>query len=140
MTQPSTYGKRLLKLRDHLKTLKPEQYRHVLYVTSYDGHPCGTVACAFGHAVASRIFHGLRHLAITHGKAEKGVCPYLFKKTKYGDRDISVRNEAENFFGPGAIDLIFGLSAYGNVRQPVLTDVIKRIEVVVASAEYSNKH
>lgn len=118
-----TFGRRLLKLRDYLKTLPARQYNHALIVTRFNVHPCKSVECAFGHAVHSGIFHGLRQLKMT----EDGI---LFRGNNWNGY-IDNEEEAEKFFGPSTWSKIFGGFAWR--ESPSKAEVIHRM------TEYADK-
>ena len=136
------FGKRLVKLHKYLGSLKPAQYNHGSLVTTLGPTPtaCGTVACAFGHAVLSGEF---KDIPVT-ASVKRGVKPDA--DGKFEDNDITfkalkglVRSEinrlgvpvevnasglytdgagidtktaADVYFGPGAWKYIFDVDAY----------------------------
>jgi hypothetical protein len=117
------YANRLLQLMDYLKRIKPERYRHdcLVDVERYrsDGgvpkNSCGTVACAFGHAVISGKFP---HMGLTirawHPNPKvnrkdhnyRGSEDIVSMKTNSG-KHLSSEKEANKFFGPGSWEHIF---------------------------------
>ena len=51
------FGRRLAALHRYLSTIPSSHYNHSSLAESYDkANPCGSVACAFGHAVVSGKF------------------------------------------------------------------------------------
>jgi hypothetical protein len=128
--QRKIFANRLLKLRDYLKTLKGKQYDHSSLVTYKNGHPCKTVACAFGHAVASKLFRELP-LKIVQGKHFPEDF-YIHDKEVDGEADVE--EWANTFFGPNSWDNIFDDcdAEYGVPSKDVTRKmVVKRIEEFV---------
>lgn len=131
--QRRTFANRLLRLRDYLKTVKDSKYEHECLVSGVDPkHPCGTSACAMGHAVVSGKFPamGLR--------VQGGFAGYDVSRGFYVDPDIivSVRNgkavkvnyHANKHFGPKAWQQIFDAGDnYDWEKQVTRTTVINRI-------------
>lgn len=126
------YGKRLLKLADLLKSLKPKQYDHSVYIRNPEEDEeaarrvaaCGTVGCALGHAaVNNKMFPGL------------DLSWNLWFRRRNGNPlgEITEVFEANEFFGADAYGLIFSSSAYDKSHCDVKrAEVIKRIRKVAA--------
>lgn len=137
------FGNRLKRLYNYLGTLKPSQYNHDSLVTSLTpkAPACGTIACAFGHAVASGQFKGLPMTAHVRRGAkpdEKGLfdeSDISFKVQKAAVRSelkvlkgrgakqdcdsfyhdmsrVNSETAADTYFGPGAWANIFDIDAY----------------------------
>lgn len=152
--QRRRFGNRLRRLHAYLGTLKPQQYDHDALVTdlpSEKAPSCGTVACAFGHAVTSGKFKdipatayvprnvkpdakGLYHENDIHYKVLKAsVTAHL--KANGIDREGHYPNmelAADSYFGPGAWDNIFDICAFSYCGSggKVLKTVRQRIKTI----------
>lgn len=130
------FGSRLKRLHAHLGTLKPSQYNHDSLVDALNpkAPACGSIACAFGHAVISEKFKGL-HTTVTlkpnavidsKGRVsdddlkfkvidQPGLKRYLkaagLKVCENSDLD-DFSTAADAYFGPGAWNAIFDTEAY----------------------------
>lgn len=116
-----TYGTRLLKLRDYLKSRSDGKYNHLNLVSRCNAsHPCQSVACAFGHAVISGKFHGLRHLKLD----SRDIVRRGRNLDSWG-KFINTEAEADAFFGPSTWDAIFGTWSWFGC--PTRKDVVVRM-------------
>lgn len=116
----AVFRERLLKLAGYLRKLPKGRYNHSNFITSMN--PCGTVACAFGHAVDSKLFpdiglfpdinHSSGHWELVSLDAKEG-----WRTENYAD-----------YFGPRAYADAFSTYAYGH--HVTRNMVIKRLEVL----------
>lgn len=128
------FGNRLKRLYAYLGTLRAENYNHSTLAERINvKHPCGSVACAFGHAVISEKFKGLQARYRIYGDAKTdangAVCDYNFEFdvisesaireavqaigcTLENDEGDTMSAAADAYFGPGAWEVIFDEGAY----------------------------
>jgi hypothetical protein len=158
-TQRRRFGNRLKRLHAYLGELKPRHYDHDSLVSELDTKaPCGSIACAFGHAVVSGKFKGIHTVAevrrgvkpdekgrvhdynLTYKVIDKpGLKQFLKAEGLKLDEGSSIDNfgtTADAYFGPGAWAAIFDTKGYqwhGRGRA-TKTNVRKRIAQVAAKA------
>ena len=107
-----TFANRLLRLRDYLKTVKDSKYDHCSLVEGVDKkHPCGTTACAMGHAVVSGKFPKLNARLRggsfeTHCDVNVFITPEDVVDNKTG-KEFNAAIRANKYFGPKSWREIF---------------------------------
>jgi hypothetical protein len=124
---------RLAELAKLLENIPRRLYDQRNIVT--EESKCGTVACAFGHAMHSKKFPGLRNKLVL---AKDAYGRYDVLSRESGEA-VSLRNVADNYFGPNSWKTIFSRYAYDqfNVVPEAVTPsmVVQRIHKVIASRE-----
>lgn len=155
------YGNRLKRLHKVLGEIKPKNYNHSNLVTRLAAKPepeqCGSVACAYGHAVVSGKFKGLLTKAVISKNAKPDENGFIYTGSidyrltskvalreaiaKTGSQMYSFDSEndadvqADAYFGPGTWDSIFETNAYNKYSGYVtLFEVRKRIKLVAEKA------
>lgn len=150
------FGARLKRLYQHLKSLPKDRYDHRVLVKSFDAEPktpkCGSVACAFGHAVVSGKFKGLGMTVRPKARAKlidgkyreddlvyKVLGPQVRAAIKelgvFRDRGgaVGAKEAADVYFGPGSWRAIFEYDALGHF-EPTKAEVMARIAVIAKGA------
>lgn len=119
--QNQRYAERLTKLRDYIAALPANRYNHDELVETLGKEPCGTVACAFGHAIANKntLFPGLRPIKVSVSYPdqpweEQGV-HYNFPDLP-NDKYADAEEWANYYFGPGSWSNVFSLTPYYDLK------------------------
>lgn len=118
--QKQTFARRLNKLALHLRSLPKGAYYHGAYVQQHDPkHPCGTVACALGHATiaAPKLFRGLRL------RWNASTDRFRFVGPSSESHDID--NLADEYFGPATYNSCF--STYAHPPSACKNEVVKSL-------------
>lgn len=110
--QNQRYAARLRKLANYVESLPAEQYNHNQLVKKLGKEPCGTVACAFGHAIASKQFPGLK-VSVKYNSHQEVTYTFDDIPDYTGASGASGAYEwAEHYFGHGTWYGIFDTSPY----------------------------
>jgi hypothetical protein len=158
------FGNRLRRLYAYLGGLKPSQYNHDSLVSGLapKAPACGTIACAFGHAVTSGKFKDIP-MAYSLRRGAKPDAKGMFDETDinyrvqksavrqevkarglkpdtegfyHGMNSINSETAADAYFGPGAWANIFDIDAYpwsGNGKATKAV-VMRRIKDIAEKA------
>lgn len=123
------FGNRLVKLHALLSAMPASQYRHVSLVTKVVSvgptpppvHACGSVACAFGHAVISGKFRDIPVLVDWGDSDGDGI----YDNVSFGGKD----NRAS---GNALLDML------GDHAADMYPDYTYDGDVIIAQVEYDN--